>query len=99
MTDSTNDDGEVYPPPFDHEVYGFTERELAFKLLASHALVDAEFFNKLRDDPRAAAEELHISLTEGDINYITNDVKWESLTSYADDIRDSLNLTKVTNSW
>jgi hypothetical protein len=99
MTDSTSDNGNEYPPPFDHEVYGFTERELAFKLLASHAMVDEAFFTALRADPRAAAEELHIYLTEGDINYLTNDVNWESLASYADGIRNSLNLTKVTNSW
>ena len=30
------------------EVYGHTERQLAFKLLASHAMVDPEFYNFLR---------------------------------------------------
>ena len=89
-----------------HEPYGFMERELAFKLLASHALVDREFFDYLRRDPEAAAAELHIRLTEQDLEYLRNDVEWDRLARpnemglRADDsIRDALHLDKVTNSW
>ena len=89
-----------------HEPYGFMERELAFKLLASHALVDREFFDYLRRDPEAAAAELHIRLTEQDLEYLRNDVEWDRLARpnemglrSDDSIRDALHLDKVTNSW
>jgi hypothetical protein len=92
----------------EHEPYGFMERELAFKLLASHALVDREFFRWLREDPEAAAAELHIRLTKKDIDYIKNTVEWDRLESRMgggdglrahDEIRDALHLEQVTNSW
>jgi hypothetical protein len=90
----------------EHEPYGFMERELAFKLLASHALVDREFFDWLREDPEAAAAQLHIRLTKEDIDYLRNDVEWDRLQSPTDSglrnddsIRDALHLERVTNSW
>ena len=89
-----------------HEPYGFMERELAFKLLASHALVDREFFEWLREDPEAAAAELHIRLTKEDVDYIRNVVEWDRLSEPTargirndDSIRDALHLDRVTNSW
>ena len=89
-----------------HEPYGFMERELAFKLLASHALVDRDFFEWLRKDPEAAAAELHIRLTEKDLDYLRNDVEWDALAETNgrglrrdDAIRDALHLDRVTNSW
>lgn len=90
----------------EHEPYGFMERELIFKLLAAHALVDREFFEQLRADPEAAAAELHIRLTERDVDYIRNVVEWDRLETPTksgllahDDIRDALHLDQVTNSW
>ena len=83
----------------EHEPYGFMERELAFKLLASHALVDEAFYDSLRSDPEAAARQLHIALTERDISYIKDDVDWETIDRYAHDIRAGLKLELVTNSW
>ena len=89
-----------------HEPYGFMERELAFKLLASHALVDRDYFEWLRKDPEAAAAELHIRLTERDVDYIRNIVEWDRLETRTerglvahDDIREALHLDQVTNSW
>jgi hypothetical protein len=81
------------------EPYGFTEREIAFKLLASHALVDAEYFEWLRKDPVAAAAELHVALTERDVEYLTNEVEWDRIAENAFPIRESLHLESVTNSW
>ena len=49
------------------EIYGLIERQIAFKLLASHAMVDAEFYAFLRTDPELAAASLHILLTEEDV--------------------------------
>jgi hypothetical protein len=90
----------------EHEPYGFMERELAFKLLASHALVDREFFDWLRADPEAAAAQLHIRLTKEDLEYLRNDVEWDQIQSPTrsglrsdDAIRDALHLDRVTNSW
>jgi len=83
----------------EHEPYGFMERELAFKLLASHALVDREFFYWLKDDPENAAAHLHIRLTESDLDYLRKEVQWDEIERVADPIRESLRLEKVTNSW
>ena len=85
--------------PVEHEPYGFMERELIFKLLASHAMVDADFYAELRDAPERAAAQLHIRLTDEDVNYITNVVEWDTIDDYARDIRDRLHLDQVTNSW
>jgi hypothetical protein len=83
----------------EHEPYGFMERELAFKLLASHALVDRDYFYWLRDDPENAAAHLHIRLTEADLDYLRKEVNWDHIEKMADPIRESLQLEKVTNSW
>jgi hypothetical protein len=89
----------MHDPREDREPYGFMERELAFKLLASHALVDADFYEWLRRDPENAAAQLHIRLTDKDIDYIQNVVEWEGIDKMAPDIRERLHLDLVTNSW
>jgi hypothetical protein len=81
------------------EPYGFSEREVAFKLLASHAMVDAEFFEWLRNDPVAAAAQLHIALTDRDVEYLRTEVEWDRIAENADLIREALHLEIVTNSW
>jgi hypothetical protein len=83
----------------EHEEYGFMERELAFKLLASHAMVDPGFFDYLRNDPVAAAAHLHIALEDRDVEYLMNDVDWDRLAEMAEPVRASLKLELVTNSW
>jgi hypothetical protein len=88
-----------HDPREDTQEYGFTERELAFKLLASHALVDAEFFDWLRSDPEEAAAQLHIRLTAQDLYYLREVVEWDGIHSVAGDIRERLHLDQVTNSW
>jgi hypothetical protein len=85
--------------PEDHRPYGYMERQLIFKLLASHAMVDAEFFRALKDDPESAAAQLHIQLTERDVDYIKNSVDWSAIEPHAEDIRVALKLELVTNSW
>jgi hypothetical protein len=74
------------------------ERELAFKLLASHALVDAEFQAWLREDPVSAAAQLHIQLTDKDLEYLRGIVEWDRIDENAKTIRDSLHLDSVVNS-
>jgi hypothetical protein len=81
-----------------YEDYGRMERELAFKLLAAHAMVDKDFFERLRRDPRAAAEHLHIALTDADVEYIQG-IGWETIERSAESVRESLHLELVTNSW
>jgi hypothetical protein len=90
---------EKHDPREDYLPYGFMERELAFKLLAAHALVDADFYRWLRTDPENAAAQLHIRLTDKDIDYIQNVVEWDAIDTNADDIRARLHLDMVTNSW
>lgn len=100
-TDQTENSEPVYPNPTnpEHERYGFMERELAFKLLASHAMVDAGFFEYLRKDPVAAAAHLHVALEPKDIEYLVNEVDWDRLSEMAEPVRASLKLELVTNSW
>jgi hypothetical protein len=89
----------MHDPREDTQPYGFTERELAFKLLASHALVDEEFFQWLRSDPENAAAQLHIRLTERDVEYLTNVVEWDQIEEVSHGVRERLHLDQVTNSW
>lgn len=97
----TQDENIEYPNDSnpEPEPYGFMERELAFKLLASHALVDGGFFDYLRKDPVAAAAHLHIALEKDDIVYLTKEVDWERLATMAGPARESLKLELVTHSW
>jgi hypothetical protein len=83
----------------EHEEYGFMEREVAFKLLAAHAMVDPGFFEYLRNSPVEAAAHLHIALEQKDIDYLTNEVDWVRLAEMAEPVRASLKLELVTNSW
>ena len=101
MTNPNEGEEIQYPNPDnpEHERYGFMERELAFKLLASHAMVDPDFFEYLRNDPVRAAAHLHIALEPRDIEYLTNEVDWETLAQMAEPVRSSLVLERVTNSW
>jgi hypothetical protein len=82
----------------DEEQYGLTERQIAFKLLAAHAMVDAEFYRKLREDPEAAADELYIRLREDDLEYLRGIVEWPVLDKYADEIRAALHTEAVVRS-
>jgi hypothetical protein len=80
------------------EVYGLTERQLAFKLLAAHAMVDSGFYDRLREDPAAAAEELHIALRDDDLQYLREVVEWPVIDKYAEAIRTALHTDAVVRS-
>lgn len=95
------DDGVV-----EEEVYtGHTEREVAFKLLAAHALVDKEFYWFLRKDPVAAAASLHMVLDESDYEYLRGlatetgpGVEWERIDAMVDEAREALHAGTVVRS-
>jgi hypothetical protein len=97
--DTAQDPNQEEPPHHHEEGYGFMEREVAFKLIAAHAMVDAPYFDWLRKDPVAAAADLHIALSPKDIDYLENVVEWDRLAEIAEPIRGSLHLDVVTNSW
>ena len=88
----------------EEEVYtGHTEREVAFKLLAAHALVDKEFYELLKADPATAVASLHIALDEEDLRYLkggiqSKGVEWERIDPYADEIRDAIHADVVVRS-
>ena len=86
-------------PPHIDLPYGYMEREIKFKLLAAHAMVDREFFEHLRKDPDGAAAELHIRLSDNDLIYLRELVEWDRIDKVAEEIRESLRLEMVTNSW
>jgi len=82
----------------DEEVYGLVERQVAFKLLAAHAMLDAEFYRQLREDPEVAAAELHIRLNDEDVRYIREIVEWPVLDEHADAVRAALHQEEVVRS-
>jgi hypothetical protein len=93
-----DDDDVSQEGPRDEEPYGLIERQVAFKLLAAHAMVDAEFYQRLRDDPAGAARELFIHLPEDDVLYVQEVVDWSVIDKYADEIREALHTDAVVRS-
>lgn len=83
-----------------------TEREVAFKLIAAHALVDADYYRRLRQNPRAAVAELHFLLDESDYLYLSGlpsvddepGVQWETIDEQIETIRSALNAETVVRS-
>ena len=81
-----------------------TEREVAFKLIAAHALVDRDFYELLRSDPQAAVQSLHIFLDEDDIQYLKGGtderpgVDWERIDPHAEEIREAVHANTVVRS-
>lgn len=81
------------------EVYtGHMEREVAFKLLAAHALVDREFYFLLRKDPVAACASLYIALEETDYEYLRSGVQWDRIDPFHEEIRAAVNADMVVRS-
>lgn len=78
--------------------YGLIERQIAFKLLAAHAMVDADFYRQLREDPVQAAAQLHILLLDEDVEYIKGIVEWPVLDEHADAVRKALHAEAVVRS-
>lgn len=95
MNGDPNNGGEL---PSQEEEYGLTERQIAFKLLAAHAMVDAEFYERLKSDPASAAAELYIQLREDDLAYLQSIVEWPVLDKYAEEIRQALHTEAVVRS-
>jgi len=82
-----------------------TERELAFKLIAAHALVDEEFYRLLREDPLAAVTKLRFILDEEDYAYLRGEesiqgvgIDWGPIDEHIDAIRLALNPDSVVRS-
>ncbi len=90
----------------EEEVYtAHTEREVAFKLLAAHALVDRDFYFLLRKDPVEACTSLHIVLEEDDYEYLRGNttesgpgIDWRHVDEHEDEIRQALNRDTVVRS-
>ena len=103
MTDWSRDQDQQ-----EEEVYTTkTEREVAFKLIAAHALVDAKFYDFLRRSPREAVAYLHFALDESDYRYLENvpldgeppGVQWETIDAHIEEIRSALNPGSVVRSF
>lgn len=75
-------------------VSAHVERELALRLIASRALVDPAFYEELRRDPRAAAQQLHVSLAEEDVARLEG-VDWAYLDEHVRELRRGLGLEQV----
>jgi hypothetical protein len=84
-----------------------TEREVAFKLIAAHALVDREYYEFLRARPREAVAYLHFALDESDYRYLENirldgeppGVQWDELDAHIEEVRAALNAESVVRSF
>jgi hypothetical protein len=93
---------ETQDPPYTTK----TEREVAFKLIAAHALVDADYYARLRQNPRAAVAELHFLLDESDYLYLAGlpsvdgapGVQWEAIDENIETVRSALNADTVVRS-
>jgi hypothetical protein len=77
---------------------GAEGRELALKLLAAQAIADAEFFARLRQDPRAAAQEIHIFLDDDDLAFLST-IDWNALATALPGIRAALHVGVAEASW
>ena len=83
-----------------------TEREVAFKLIAAHALVDADYYRRLRENPRDAVAELHFLLDDSDYQYLEGlasvdgapGVEWETVDEHIETVRSALNADTVVRS-
>lgn len=100
------------PPYGSEETYTTkTEREVAFKLIAAHALVDDKFYQALRSNPREAVAMLHFQLDDDDYAYLegktitdekTGDekpgIEWKPIDDHIGEIRNALNAPTVVRS-
>ena len=84
-----------------------TEREVAFKLIAAHALVDAKYYQLLRENPREAVGQLHFLLDEDDYRYLEGKtslderrpgINWDAIDPVVDQLRSGLNQESVVRS-
>ena len=95
---TTQDEPEVYTTK--------TEREVAFKLIAAHALVDADYYRRLRENPRDAVAELHFLLDDSDYEYLSGmpsvdgdpGVQWDVVDEHIETLRSALNADTVVRS-
>jgi len=108
--DAGNGDTHDTPPDDEPEKYTYkTEREVAFKLIAAHALVDADFYQELKDNPREAIKKMSIAFEdENDYRYLEGleslddpekpGVNWDAVDPVVDQIRAGLNAPSVVRS-
>ena len=80
------------------EIYGLLERQIVFKLIAAHAMVDAEFYKRLRNDPAEAVAEMHLLLADDDMEYLKGIVDWPVLDEHAEAVREALHTEAVVRS-
>lgn len=59
--------------------------------LALEALVDPDFYTRLREDPQAAADSLGITLSDTDAAYLS-DVHWAAIDAHIQEMRDALHM-------
>jgi hypothetical protein len=107
--DAGNGDTQDTPSDGREEYTYKTEREVAFKLIAAHALVDADFYRLLKDNPRDAIAKMSIAFEdENDYRYLEGlaalddpeklGVNWDAVDPVIDQIRDGLNAPSVVRS-
>jgi hypothetical protein len=80
------------------ETYGLLERQIVFKLIAAHAMVDPEFYKLLRGDPAAAVAQMHLVLADDDMEYLKGIVDWPVLDEHAEAVRQALHTEAVVRS-
>lgn len=63
-----------------------TEREIGLRLVASRALINQEFFDKLRADPKEAAAGIGIRLKPRDVARL-KDLDWDAIQRNVEELR------------
>jgi len=76
-----------------------TEREVALRLIVSRAIVDADFYRHLKEDPQAAIDELHIRLDDADLSRFHR-LDWARLDPHVEALRGELGFdTALRSGW
>lgn len=72
--------------------YGSTGGRGPLAQLALEALLDAEFYERLKEDPQRAAESMGIQLSDSDAAYLGSEVHWSVVDAHMAEMRDALHL-------
>ena len=72
--------------------YGTSGARGALARLALEALLDAEFYERLKEDPQRAAESIGVQLADGDAAYLRSEVHWSVVDAHIAEMRDALHL-------
>ena len=72
--------------------YGSTPARGALARLALESLLDADFYERVKEDPQRAAESMGVELSDADAAYLKSEVHWSVVDAHIAEMRDALHL-------